>query len=366
MAQSGLTSKLDELADKADKSTRSTDKSTRSMANQALRDDIFAFLNSKFEPLMSEIKEVNKKLTLCKTQLQECQVRENLMLERIKFLENKLQSEQEEKRTPQKDFFLVGSSILREVQKDDIQNGVATSIKGGKINDVKETIKRLDFIPKTIVTQIGGNDLDDDETSVESVSASYVTMLTEAKERFPESELIVSGLPPRFRDDKIRTKVKDLNESIRSWANENQISFISVEDEFELKSGEVDSSAYIMTGEMPKLHLNLQGTIRMLKHLQKYIPKLKLSEMNTMSLSNQRTYANVVADTTRYQTQRTNPTNKNRIQEENSSNVRRRRGCFNCAEKNHTVSQCKYGQKVHCYRCRRLGHKQKFCEELQR
>ena len=190
-------------------------------------------------------------------------------------------------------------------------------------------------------------------------------MLTEAKERFPESELIVSGLPPRFRDDKIRTKVKDLNESIRSWANENQISFISVEDEFELKSGEVDSSAYIMTGEMPK-HLNRQGTIRMLKHLQKYIPKLKLSEMNTMSLSNQRTYANVVADTTRHQTQRTNPTNKNRIQEESSSNVRRRRGCFNCAEKNHTVSQCKYGQKVHCYRCCRLVHKQKFCEELQR
>ena len=99
---------------------------------------------------------MNKKLTLCKTQLQECQVRENLMLERIRILENTLQSEQEEKMTPQKDFFLVGSSILHEVQNDDIQNGVTTSIKGGKINNVKETIKRLDFIPKTIVTQIGG------------------------------------------------------------------------------------------------------------------------------------------------------------------------------------------------------------------
>ena len=68
-----------------------------------------------------------------------------------------------------------------------------------------------------------GNDLTKDGATGESVSADYEVMVTETKEKFPEAKVIVSGLPPRFSDDNIRLKVKDLNMSLKSWSEQNQI-----------------------------------------------------------------------------------------------------------------------------------------------
>ena len=118
---------------------------------------------------------------------------------------------------------------------------------------------------------MGGNDLDKQDSSVETVTGAYVTMLTETRDKFPESKLIVSGLPRCFKNEEFRTKIKDFNKLIETWSNENEIQFINMEEEFELRSSEVDTSAYVMTREMPKLHLNRHGTIRMLKHKQKQV-----------------------------------------------------------------------------------------------
>ena len=97
------------------------------------------------------------------------------MLQHIASLENKL-VDTNSQTTRKNDFFLVGSSILRDVHKNDLLNGTVTSIS--VISDVKETIKMLDFNPKTIITQIGGNDLENKDETVESVIEKYVTMLS--------------------------------------------------------------------------------------------------------------------------------------------------------------------------------------------
>lgn len=45
---------------------------------------------------------------------------------------------------------------------------------------------------------------------------------------------------------------------------------------FELKSGGVDSSVYVMSGAMPCVHLNRYGTIRWLEKFAKHVPALVL------------------------------------------------------------------------------------------
>ena len=76
------------------------------------------------------------------------------------------------------DVYIMGSSILREVRSDDIVNGTVKSISGGRIKDIKQEIEFLTIKPRTIVTQIGGNDVDSAGSSVEDVVSEYVMTLT--------------------------------------------------------------------------------------------------------------------------------------------------------------------------------------------
>ena len=352
MASEGITSKLDELAEK------SANKTTAQyiLANQALRDDLFTMLNLKLDPMIQMIGELQTKLSACERKIEESNERENVMLSKIKHLENKLRLSSKCSADDEDGYYLVGSSILREVQSNDIINGNVHCIRGGCIKVVKENIQNLRTKPNTIITQIGGNDLTKDGATVESVSADYEVMVTETKEKFPEAKVIVSGLPPRFSDDNIRLKVKDLNMSLKSWSEQNQIKFIDNEEQFELRSGAVDSSAYVMTGDMPCLHLNRRGSIRLLENIQKHVPGLRLS--NSINEPQKKSYAEVLSKSpTKYQ--RNQRQGRESYYWENHSTAR---GCYNCGEGNHTVSQCKYDQKLPCFQCRKLGHKQKFCQ----
>ena len=111
---------------------------------------------------------------------------------------------------------------------------------------------------------------------MEQITSDYGVLLTEVKDKFPETNVIISGIPPRFKDDSIRKKVKDFNSSIQKWANENEIQYIDNETPFELRSGEVDSSVYVTTEETPNIHPTREGTTRMFRNVAKAVPRLQL------------------------------------------------------------------------------------------
>ena len=90
-----------------------------------------------------------------------------------------------------------------------------------------------------------------------------------------------------------------LQREITFWSNENEILFINTEEEFEPRIGEV-----AMTEEMPKLHLNRHGTIRMLKHIQKQVPEIKLADLQLEPVEVTKTYAQAVSEGHRNQTGR--------------------------------------------------------------
>ena len=173
-------------------------------------------------------------------------------------------------------------------------NGVVKAIRGGKISDVNKNIQEIKNKPRNIVTQIGGNDLDDDKVTVENVSSEYKLLLTETRNRFPESNIIISGLPPRFNNDTIRAKVKQFNEHMRKWSEQNQIRYVDNEAPFEFRNGDKDTDSYVMTGNMPAIQLKRNATMRLLENLQKSIPALILSDKIHQTEGPKQTYAKVV------------------------------------------------------------------------
>ena len=56
---------------------------------------------------------------------------------------------------------------------------------------------------------------------------------------------------------------------MQKWTAENQIKFIDNESSFELHSGHVDTSIFVMSGRTPCVHLTPDGTVRLLKNIQK-------------------------------------------------------------------------------------------------
>ena len=129
-----------------------------------------------------------------------------------------------------------------------------------------------------MITQVGGNDLDNETVTVDEVVSDYAVLITEAKTKFPNSKLVVAGIPPRHHSYEIQTKVKDYNEAMDKWCKTNGMDFINNEEMFEFKSGEVDKGSYVMTGQTPAVHLTRPATLRMLENMKKTIPDMMLND----------------------------------------------------------------------------------------
>ena len=73
-------------------------------------------------------------------------------------------------------------------------------------------------------------------------------LLTKIRSKFPQADLVVSGIPPRFRTDEIRSKVKEYNVSMKRWCDDNSITFVDNEIPFELRDGNFDKVSTLDQG----------------------------------------------------------------------------------------------------------------------
>ena len=81
---------------------------------------------------------------------------------------------------------------------------------------------------------------------------------------------------------------------MQKWTAENQIKFIDNESSFELLSGDVDTSIFVMSGRTPCVHLTPDGTVRLLKNIQKHVPDLCHSDLNSSNQTKARSYADIL------------------------------------------------------------------------
>ena len=70
---------------------------------------------------------------------------------------------------------------------------------------------------------------------MENVASDYMCLLTEIRSKFPQAEIVVSGIPPRFRSDDIHRNVKEYNVSMKRWCDDNSITFVDNEVPLELR-----------------------------------------------------------------------------------------------------------------------------------
>ena len=154
------TSKLDDLADKS--ASKNGNTAYYLETNQALHDDIRKILEVQISPLMEQISDLNEKVSTCPKQLEESKIREKQLLAKVNILENILSKDDVGTKD---DYYVVGSSILREVRSDDISDGKVSCIKGGLISDVNKNIQNLETTPKAKNTVVGGNDLEKEEAT---------------------------------------------------------------------------------------------------------------------------------------------------------------------------------------------------------
>jgi hypothetical protein len=347
-----VNSKLEDLAEK------SSQKGTTACyiaANIALRDDLLGFMCTKFDSLQNQI-------SLLKDEVKESRQRELVLQEQIKNL-SKTHDSNEQDSTDSNDIYMIGSSILREVQQDDLLNGRVKSISGGHIKDVKENILSLDYKPKVIITQVGGNELEGGTESIDKLVSDYTVTITEAKAKLPDTKIVVAGLPPRHNTIETRTKVKDYNQAMNEWCSANHIDFIDNENLFEFKSGDVDCGSYIMTGATPAVHLTRPATRRMLQNMKTIVPEMVLSDGKHKPSS----YANAVKSAPRFAPQ--NQSKPYRITDHMSRNHEHQMGnrqhrqvtCWFCGVPGHTRDVCRYQQPLKCFSCGQTGHKSKFC-----
>ena len=100
--------------------------------NQALLHDILAFLQPKLECIVKELADSKEEVAKCNKRLVESNAREIKLLERINSLESKFYCT----RNVKEQVYVIGSSVLREMKKNDI----VSSISGGKICDVRKSV----------------------------------------------------------------------------------------------------------------------------------------------------------------------------------------------------------------------------------
>ena len=81
---------------------------------------------------------------------------------------------------------------------------------------------------------------------------------------------------------------------MQKWAAENQIKFIDNESSFELLSGDVDTSIFVISGRTPCVHLTPDGTVRLLKNIQKHLPDLCHSDLNSSNQTKGRSYGDIL------------------------------------------------------------------------
>ena len=136
-----MSSKLDELAERSAQKNGGTS-ANYIAANQALRDDLLNFLESKFAFLNTEINSIRGELKKCQNDLLLSRNNEEKLLKQVSSMKECFHKCKCARKSSE-DIYLIGSSLLREIRDDNIENGQVTCLRGGCIKDAKEKIENF-------------------------------------------------------------------------------------------------------------------------------------------------------------------------------------------------------------------------------
>ena len=318
---------------------------------------------------------------------------------------------------------VLGSSILRGIDPDKLENTDIICMPGGKIPTIH---KKLNDIPgeyKRIVLMVGGNDCDShdaasSERPVSKLLGDYRRLVTDAKKR--SADICISTVCPRTKSQHVTERIDALNAELRVLCDEEKCTFVNNDESFKLSNGWANDG-YILDG----VHLNYAGTNRLVKNLSPAIKKGHQGDIcrrkhATKPPHTHQAAARLSQPASNHQTYRVYqpsqgdmlPATQNRIQHPLTTQKHRHHeqrraesleqvdgpqytyndsgdremplyhhgkphrkntdftmgqyhgneqssGCDFCSEPNHSKDRCRHGQPITCQTCGERGHKSK-------
>ena len=167
---------------------------------------------------------------------------------------------------------IIGSSLVKHVNRHVTQSTHVVCVPGGSIGDVKEELVKIGSGKiaeySKMVIQVGSNDLADQSkpSLPESEKKTTIDIAKEIEEliqwvhRNGQLEVVVSGLLPRVNDEEYCREMAALNGMLSAACKQPKTTFVDNVARFVLQSGDIDDSVY-----EDDVHLGIQGTLRLIR-----------------------------------------------------------------------------------------------------
>ena len=158
---------------------------------------------------------------------------------------------------------LIGDSLLRDVDQNQLVTNSVQSIPGAKIKDISNKISRDENRYKNIVICAGTNDCTR-EINIDATAEHLSELLQVATEKVASvGNETISSIPPRTDNVKRQQRVEELNTVLQDMTTKAGANFLSNDKSFRLADGQPNDGCLHNYG----VHLNKPGTARMIRNI---------------------------------------------------------------------------------------------------
>ena len=250
----------------------------------------------------------------------------------------------------QQQHVLMGSSIIREVDKDKLCNTEVICKPGAKISDIssevdKITEKQYDHMALVV----GGNDCASNPKSADELVVEYSQLIDKAKTKC--EKVTVSSICPRMESEETQQKIDAVNAGLVACCGEKQVIYADSTPSFRLSDGSINDGYIKDDG----VHINQKATTKLIQCL-----KLPIKNCSIGVCRDDATKQRKVKEFKQYED--SDMYRWNTVTGGRRKTFQRQGRCHFCAEIGHHKKDCRHGKKIQCHQCFQFGHKSKFCE----
>ena len=159
---------------------------------------------------------------------------------------------------------LIGDSIIRDINQNDLPDTVATKLPGRTIKDIGEYLQTVDMSPYKKMIIHGGTNNVARGMSTHCIVEEMETLVTNIQIKAPRCSVFISGLcsrPDRHEVEQIQALVKT-NLHLQELARKLDCKFIDNDTAFRLINGDIDVNSFI-----DHVHLSPNGTLKLTENI---------------------------------------------------------------------------------------------------
>ena len=163
---------------------------------------------------------------------------------------------------------LIGSSLIRDVDKNKLFKTKCICIPGGNVSDVKDAVAKFPTTNKMsrIVLVVGGNDCEGGKnnnlTHTTDILSKYEELIKCATE--VSSSVVVSSVCPRSRGDAVIERIRAFNAGLKVACDELGAEFVDNDPSFHLQDGTINDGYLLLDG----IHLSHAVTNKLINNLK--------------------------------------------------------------------------------------------------